>query len=304
MLLCAYDGSANAEEALRAAGTLFPAAGATVVVVRGLSIAQVHGSLARIAVPDSVLGATADEFEREADVRAQAVADAGVAVARGAGLEASGAIRVDTSTWRALAAAAEELGAGAIVCGSRGNGPPTRALLGSTSTSLLHRAGCPVLVVPAGSGPYDGPALIGYDATDGAKAVFPVAAGLLGGREAIVAHAWVSPLESFVGASLEVTPAPVGDTVMELEAAVRAAAEAVAEEGAALARAAGLPARPLAVQAHGGPWRTLLEAAEAQGAAVVVTGNRGRGPFAASVLGSVSAGLAHNAELPVLVVRG
>jgi nucleotide-binding universal stress UspA family protein len=36
---------------------------------------------------------------------------------------------------------------------------------------------------------------------------------------------------------------------------------------------------------------------------VIVAGCRGRSALASTVLGSVSAGLAHNAELPVLVVR-
>ena len=304
MLLLAYDGSDNAADAIRAAGVLFPGAEATVVVVRGLTIVQAHGSLARLALPDGVIGETAETFEREADERAQGVADKGAELARGAGLDAHGAIRVDTSAWRAIAATALELSASAVVCGSRGNGAMSRAVLGSTSTSLLHHAGCPLLVVPAGPGPLDGPALIGYDGTDGAKAVLPVAAALLGDRAAVITHVWTSPLESFGGASLEVTPTTFGETALELEQQVRLMADDVALEGAELARAAGMPARPLTVQARGGAWRSLLEAAGEQGAAVLVTGNRGRGAMKSSVLGSVSAGLAHNAELPVLIVRG
>ena len=304
MLLLAYDGSDDAADAIRAAGALFPGAEATVVVVRGLTIAQAHGSLARLAVPDGVIGETAETFEREADERAQAVADKGVEVARGAGLDAQRAFRVDTSAWRALAATAEELGADVVVCGSRGNGAMSRAVLGSTSTSLLHHAGCPLLIVPAGPGPLDGPALIAYDATDGAQAVLPVAAALLGDREAVIAHVWDSPLSTFPGASLEVTPTTFGDTALALEQEVRLVADGIAADGAERARAAGLTARPLSVQSRGGAWRSLLEAAGEQGAAVVVAGNRGRGKLASSVLGSVSAGLAHNAELPVLVVRG
>ena len=40
-----------------------------------------------------------------------------------------------------------------------------------------------------------------------------------------------------------------------------------------------------------------------EGAAVIVTGARGRGALASTLLGSVSSGLVHNAEAPVLVVR-
>lgn len=48
----------------------------------------------------------------------------------------------------AIAEACEETGADLLVAGSRGYGPVLRALLGSVSTQLVHRAPCPVLVVP------------------------------------------------------------------------------------------------------------------------------------------------------------
>lgn len=48
----------------------------------------------------------------------------------------------------AIAEACEEVGADLLVAGSRGYGPVLRVLLGSVSTQLVHRAPCPVLVVP------------------------------------------------------------------------------------------------------------------------------------------------------------
>lgn len=47
-----------------------------------------------------------------------------------------------------IAAACEEVGADLLVAGSRGYGPVMRVLVGSVSTQLLHKAPCPVLVVP------------------------------------------------------------------------------------------------------------------------------------------------------------
>ena len=48
---------------------------------------------------------------------------------------------------RAIVELAEELGAGLIVMGSRGQGGVKRALLGSVSDSVVRHAHCPVLVV-------------------------------------------------------------------------------------------------------------------------------------------------------------
>lgn len=47
-----------------------------------------------------------------------------------------------------ISEACEEAGADLLVAGSRGYGPLLRVLLGSVSTQLVHRAPCPVLVVP------------------------------------------------------------------------------------------------------------------------------------------------------------
>jgi nucleotide-binding universal stress UspA family protein len=304
-LLLAYDGSDNAADAVRAAARLFPGASAVVLCVRGDSVLALHGAVARIALPDSVLAAAAEEQERAADERAESVAARGVALASEAGLDARPQIAAGSSAWRPVASAAEAVGADVIVCGSRGTGPVSRAVLGSTSTSLLHHAGCPLLVVPAGAGVSDGPALIGYDGSAGARAVLPAAGSLLAGREAVVVHTWQSRLQaSYASMGLDVTPvAQASDLGLELEREVAAIADDVAAEGASLAREAGLTARALAVREDGGPWRSLAAAAAAEGAAVLVVGSRGQGALRSSVLGSVSAGLAHNAELPVLVVR-
>jgi nucleotide-binding universal stress UspA family protein len=48
----------------------------------------------------------------------------------------------------ALAEACEEVAADLLVAGSRGYGPLARVFLGSVSTQLMHKAPCPVLVVP------------------------------------------------------------------------------------------------------------------------------------------------------------
>jgi nucleotide-binding universal stress UspA family protein len=53
---------------------------------------------------------------------------------------------------RAIVDLGEKLGVGLIVVGSRGLGPLRRAMMGSVSTSVVHHAHCPVLVVRTGGG--------------------------------------------------------------------------------------------------------------------------------------------------------
>ena len=95
----------------------------------------------------------------------------------------------------------------------------------------------------------------------------------------------------------------VGELRRHVEEMLAAQSTELAEQGAARARDAGLEARTMTVEAHPGTWRALAASARSEGAALIVAGRRGRGALASTLLGSVSAGLAQNAELPVLIVR-
>jgi nucleotide-binding universal stress UspA family protein len=305
-LLIAYDGSDAAAEAIRAAAHLVPGAHTRVVYVRGEPDALEHAALARIAVPDDVLLEGAREYERVANERASELAERGRGIAERAGLDATREVRAESSAWRAICRAADDDGVDLIVCGSRGRGPISRAVLGSTSSSLLHHAERPVLVIPPGAGDLDGPTLIGYDGSDGARAAIAAAARLLAGRPALVVHAWSSPIErSYAGSAVAAVPLPeFAELTRDLGEGFAENARELAEEGAALARDGGLEARSMAVEGPPGAWRTLSATARAEGASVIVAGCRGRGPVTSTILGSVSAGLVHNAELPTLIVRG
>ena len=90
--------------------------------------------------------------------------------------------------------------------------------------------------------------------------------------------------------------------IADVDAYFRDAARDVAAEGAALAQERGLQARPEAVEASGAAWRGLLAAARTASAAAVIAGARGRSAMASTMLGSVTSGLVHNADLPVLVI--
>jgi nucleotide-binding universal stress UspA family protein len=303
--MLAYDGSDVAEDAIRVAGRLFPGADALVVLHRDEPDVLAHSALARTAWPDATAIRAVHDYERTAAAQASELAEHGRAIAQGAGLKASCEVRSAGSAWRSLAGAADEHAADVIVCGSRGCGPLARAWLGSTSSSLVHHAERPVLVVPPGTGDPDGPTLIGYDGSAGARAAIAATARLLPDRPTLVVHAWSSAIErSFAGSVLlSVAVTEVRDTAADIDEILTGDAEATAREGAELARQAGLEARGRAVESTPSAWRTLAATAREEDAAIVVTGARGRGALAAALLGSVSSALVHNAETPVLIAR-
>jgi nucleotide-binding universal stress UspA family protein len=148
-----------------------------------------------------------------------------------------------------------------------------------------------------------GPVLLAYDGSDHAKVAIERAGAVLQHGPAVVATAWTS----FEGAAPAALLALPGDMVREgaqaLDDAGRETAEALAAEGAELARAAGFDAEPRAVRSSGPYFAALLDVADELDARAIVAGSRGRSRIAAAVLGSVSTGLLHHTSRPVLVVR-
>jgi nucleotide-binding universal stress UspA family protein len=149
-VVLAYDGSAEAEAALREAVALFGQRPLIVVSVwePGLAMATMMP-----AAGEPSMGYMPDPFEVAAIDRAQSghagdVSEAGARLARELGATAE-ALSVPDSVNIAgtLIAIAEEHDARAIVVGSRGLGGIKARVLGSTSRKLLHDTHRPVLVV-------------------------------------------------------------------------------------------------------------------------------------------------------------
>jgi nucleotide-binding universal stress UspA family protein len=306
-VLIAFDGSAAAEAAVRAAASLFPGARATVLTIHEPAVGRVAafraggGLMSPEIVEQSVTG-----LERELVAEAEAAAAEGVRLAGAMGLAAESAVaRGARQPWEPILATAAEREVDVIVCGSRGRGAVARSVLGSTSSSVLHHAERAVLVVPEAEAPLHGPALIAYDGSPAAREAIAAAGGLLPGRAALVVHAWESPFRrSAAGRAVSSSPLPeIREVTGDLETSLRETAEATVEEGVELARAAGLEASGEAVESGSTAWRELAATAETHDAAVLIAGSQGHGTVASVLLGSVSAGLVHHADRPVLVVR-
>ena len=305
-VLIAYDGSPSAATAVRAAAGLFPTAQAYVVTVplestvRARAALGAHPTMAPNAVQEAidVLGA---EAQRQADETAQQAVDQTMAL----GLQAE-VVPVDPSApaWAALLDAAHRVGADVLACGTRGRGAFARALLGSTSSSLLHHTDLPLLVVPDGGGTLAGPALAAYDGSQGATRAIEAAGRLLSGRPTVVVHAW-EPVFHRGLTMRALAAAPVDDlhaAITDLHEAYADRAAATTQDGVAAARAAGLDAVGDTVESDDGAWRAVAAAARTHGASVIAAGTRGLGAARSALLGSVSSGLIQNAELPILVV--
>ena len=305
-LLLAFDGSDAAEAAVTSAGALFPGAQGRVLTVFNRTMQYESVRQYSFGVDASTLQRGIEELAQEAQEAALEVSRHGASAGADVGLSLEPTVAaVGFSEWPAVLSAADEIDADAIVCGSRGRGAVARSLLGSTSTSLVHHSTRPVLVVPQIPAALDGPALLAYDGSSGARAAIERAGRLLPGRAAIVIHVWYSPVRhSLSGRALARAPIDeLQEMIGDYEAMFADAAGDLVKEGVALARDAGFDASGEAVESGAGAWRELGELADRQSAAVIVCGSRGRSSVASALLGSVSSGLVHNAQTPTLLVR-
>lgn len=179
------------------------------------------------------------------------------------------------------------------VVGREHHGLMTRALLGSTTTYVLHHAQGPVLVVPeAASGEPIARVVVGLDGSQSSRAAFVHALGLAAARSCpvVAVHVFDLTSGSVIGPWLDLPG--FGETQragldwLEHEVALEAPTATVAIERRAVP----------------GPTAKAL-IAEARPSDLLVLGSRGHGGFTGLLLGSVATQCATHARGPVLVLR-
>ncbi|WP_084965436.1 universal stress protein [Thermoactinospora rubra] len=141
--------------------------------------------------------------------------------------------------------------------------------------------------------------LIAYDGSDDAKAAIGFAGGLAKGQRAVVLTVGERPAPSAMLAPAGLM-VPVDTTAQD--EAVRQALTRLAEQGAELARQAGLEATARYEDSVSAVWSTIVDVADELDATLIVTGTRGLGGVRSLLLGSTSDRVLHHARRPVLVV--
>jgi nucleotide-binding universal stress UspA family protein len=141
--------------------------------------------------------------------------------------------------------------------------------------------------------------LIAYDGSDDAKAAIEHAARLFPGERVVVLTVW----ERFIDTMARI--GGVGAIVLdydEIDADAEQGARERAQEGAAMAKEAGLEAEARIAVVDTTTADAILSEAAAVEASVVVCGSRGYTGLKSLMLGSVSHHVLQHADLPVVVV--
>ena len=191
----------------------------------------------------------------------------------------------DGRTVPVLLSLAAEHHARLVVTGTRAGSPLDRILIGSVSSTLANRAGCPVLVVgDDATVAASGPVVAGYDGSDDSRRAARHGAALAArlGRQLVLVHVAERDADR-VRADRELAEV-LHDAISVLDPAPQQRLEAT------IATASGEPADELA------------RLARERDAALLVIGTRGRGALKSALLGSVSAGVVRHAGPPVVLV--
>jgi nucleotide-binding universal stress UspA family protein len=146
MILIAYDGSADAQAAIESAGALMPSSPATVLIVWE----QFEDLVSRVGAGMPVGDVDYEGLDRSYHEQARQRAEQGAELARAAGLKAEPRVCIRSgSVAESILAEADEVGADAIVLGTRGLTGLKSLFMGSVSHAVLQNSDRPVVVVPS-----------------------------------------------------------------------------------------------------------------------------------------------------------
>jgi nucleotide-binding universal stress UspA family protein len=148
-----------------------------------------------------------------------------------------------------------------------------------------------------------GSIVLGYDGSAHAGEAIRRAASLLRPTLIEVVNVWRS-IQPEAGAALVGAPRGMAsEGARRLDAERAARSEELADEGVELARGLGLVASPVSLRSTTTIWRAICDLAVERDAAAIVVGSRGLSGLGGALLGSVSSGVLHHADRPVLVVH-
>lgn len=144
------------------------------------------------------------------------------------------------------------------------------------------------------------PIVVCYDGSPAAAHAIDAAGTLFPDRPVVVLHVW----PGVAGERVRTTSVEIvrEELIEEVRAAARREAAAVAEEGADLARRAGLRATPLTVETGDGAADAIVRVATKESAAAVVVGQPSRTRLGSLLPGSVARSVVDRCPLPVVVV--
>lgn len=249
--------------------------------------------------PEVIEGA-AEKERKLLDHEAQRLLDAQVEQVRMAGGSTAQTHLRTGKIDKEIIAAAEEVGAGLIVVGSRGQRGMRRALMGSVSDSVVRHAHCPVMVVRGEPPVFPMRILLATDGSEEANLASSTAADL---AKSTNSELHVVCVEHTPAVFYEL-PGTILDPALQsrMEEGIEEATKTKLNEQVRKIREAG--GEITGVHARvGDPDAEIVGLAGRLGAGLIVVGSRGLGPLRRALMGSVSDSVVRHAHCPVMVVR-
>ena len=225
--------------------------------------------------------------------------DEAAARLRETGAEVSTHLGVGTPS-QVILARAEELGAAAVVMGTRGLTGLRHLLLGSTTERVMHRAPCPVLSVhPADRGRHRPirsilvPTDFSRDAELAIDAAHKLLAPLEQDARLVLLHAFNLPIEYTAYGPIPTSINFLKDTGLESERLLEEIRERLLREGLVVET----------VSREGDPAEVIADEAGKRGVDLVAMGTHGSSALRHLLLGSTAERVIQHAPCPVMTVR-